>query len=354
MRNYFYSILLLSSFFLSCNEVVEESKIVESRSVISDGYLPSLNNTIEIVSPSVVAINTSTVALDRFFIPRVRSADGSGVIISNDGYIITNDHVISDAREISVFLNDGQSFIAEIIGRVPFSDIALLKINPDFDLIPISTSKSENLKVGDWVIAIGNAFGLVGTPTVTVGIVSAKERVMVTEDDRTLTDMIQTDAAINEGNSGGPLINLKGELVGINSTIMRGAEGIGFAISSDLVQRYIDDLLEFGEVQIPKDGIEARTIDSNLLLTLCEYGYNVCDFDENLKGIIVLEIEEGGPSEKSGVIPGDIILSINQKPIRTNAEYISWLYNYRSGEEITLSILRENQELEIILKLSKY
>ena len=339
---------------LSCSQ--EEVVVIpdKPKSEISDGYLPSLNNTIEIVSPSVVAINTSTVALDRFFIPRVRSADGSGVIISKDGYIITNDHVISDAREISVFLNDGQNFTAEIIGRVPYSDIALLKINTDFDLAPIATSKSENLKVGDWVIAIGNAFGLVGTPTVTVGIVSAKERVMVTEDDRTLTDMIQTDAAINEGNSGGPLVNLKGELVGINSTIMRGAEGIGFAISSDLVQRYIDDLLEYGVVQIPKDGIEARTIDSNLLLTLCEYGYNVCDLDENLKGIVVLEIEDEGVAEKSGIIPGDIILSINDKPVRTNGEYISWMYNYRPGEEIKLNILRDNQELEIFLKLDKY
>ena len=353
MKHIFYFIFIFSA-FLSCSQSEVEALPNEPKSQISDGYLPSLNETIEIVSPSVVAINTSTVALDRFFIPRVRSADGSGVIISKDGYIITNDHVISDAREISVFLNDGQNFTAEIIGRVPYSDIALLKINTDFDLTPIETSKSENLKVGDWVIAIGNAFGLVGTPTVTVGIVSAKERVMVTEDDRTLTDMIQTDAAINEGNSGGPLVNLKGELVGINSTIMRGAEGIGFAISSDLVQRYIDDLLEFGVVQIPKDGIEARTIDSNLLLTLCEYGYNVCDLDENLKGIIVLEIEDGGVSEKSGIIPGDIILSINDKPVRTNGEYISWMYNYRPGEEIKLNILRDNQELEIFVKLGKY
>ena len=353
MKHIFYFIFIFSA-FLSCSQSEVEALPNEPKSQISDGYLPSLNETIEIVSPSVVAINTSTVALDRFFIPRVRSADGSGVIISKDGYIITNDHVISDAREISVFLNDGQNFTAEIIGRVPYSDIALLKINTEFDLTPIETSKSENLKVGDWVIAIGNAFGLVGTPTVTVGIVSAKERVMVTEDDRTLTDMIQTDAAINEGNSGGPLVNLKGELVGINSTIMRGAEGIGFAISSDLVQRYIDDLLEFGVVQIPKDGIEARTIDSNLLLTLCEYGYNVCDLDENLKGIIVLEIEDGGVSEKSGIIPGDIILSINDKPVRTNGEYISWMYNYRPGEEIKLNILRDNQELEIFVKLGKY
>jgi len=353
VKHIFYFIFIFSA-FLSCSQSEVEVPANEPKSEISDGYLPSLNETIEIVSPSVVAINTSTVALDRFFIPRVRSADGSGVIISKDGYIITNDHVISDAREISVFLNDGQNFTAEIIGRVPYSDIALLKINTDFDLTPIATSKSENLKVGDWVIAIGNAFGLVGTPTVTVGIVSAKERVMVTEDDRTLTDMIQTDAAINEGNSGGPLVNLKGELVGINSTIMRGAEGIGFAISSDLVQRYIDDLLEFGVVQIPKDGIEARTIDSNLLLTLCEYGYNVCDLDENLKGIIVLEIEDGGVSEKSGIIPGDIILSINDKPVRTNGEYISWMYNYRPGEEIKLNILRDNQELEIFVKLGKY
>ena len=354
MKANFYFITSLIILLISCTQEEVTSLSNNPESVISDGYLPSLNKTIEVVSPSVVAINTSTVALDRFFIPRVRSADGSGVIISKDGYIITNDHVISEAREISVFLNDGQNFIAEIIGRVPYSDIALLKIDAEFDLSPIVTSKSENLKVGDWVIAIGNAFGLVGTPTVTAGIVSAKERVMVTEDDRTLTDMIQTDAAINEGNSGGPLVNLKGELVGINSTIMRGAEGIGFAISSDLVERYIDDLLAFGEVQIPKDGLEARTIDSNLLLTLCEYGYNVCELDENLRGIVVLEVEEGGPSEISGIIPGDIILSISDKPIRTNGEYISWLYNFRPGEVIDLLILRENQEIEVSIKLDKF
>ena len=354
MKAKFYFITSLLVLLISCTQEEATGLSKNPESVISDGYLPSLNKTIEVVSPSVVAINTSTVALDRFFIPRVRSADGSGVIISKDGYIITNDHVISEAREISVFLNDGQNFIAEIIGRVPYSDIALLKIDTEFDLSPIVTSKSENLKVGDWVIAIGNAFGLVGTPTVTAGIVSAKERVMVTEDDRTLTDMIQTDAAINEGNSGGPLVNLKGELVGINSTIMRGAEGIGFAISSDLVERYIDDLLAFGEVQIPKDGLEARTIDSNLLLTLCEYGYNVCELDENLRGIVVLEVEEGGPSEISGIIPGDIILSISDKPIRTNGEYISWLYNFRPGEVINLIILRENQEIEVSIKLDKF
>ena len=354
MKAKFYFITSLIILLISCTQEEVTSLSNNPESVISDGYLPSLNKTIEVVSPSVVAINTSTVALDRFFIPRVRSADGSGVIISKDGYIITNDHVISEAREISVILNDGQNFIAEIIGRVPYSDIALLKIDAEFDLSPIVTSKSENLKVGDWVIAIGNAFGLVGTPTVTAGIVSAKERVMVTEDDRTLTDMIQTDAAINEGNSGGPLVNLKGELVGINSTIMRGAEGIGFAISSDLVERYIDDLLAFGEVQIPKDGLEARTIDSNLLLTLCEYGYNVCELDENLRGIVVLEVEEGGPSGISGIIPGDIILSISDKPIRTNGEYISWLYNFRPGEVINLIILRENQEIEVSIKLDKF
>ena len=108
---------------------------------------------------------------------------------------------------------------------------------------------------------------------------------------------------------------------------------------------------KYGEVQIPKEGIEARTIDSNLLSTLCEYGYNVCELDENLKGIVVLEVESGSPSDKSGVIPGDIILSINEKPVRSNGEYISWLYNYRPGENITLNILRENQEVEISMNL---
>ena len=257
MKNIAKTLLLLNLFLLlliSCTTDIETE--TNSTTPKTDMSLPSLSETIEYVSPSVVAVNISTVALDRFFIPRIRSADGSGVIISKDGYIVTNDHVIKDAREISVILNDESIYQAEIIGRVPYSDIALIKINTEQELIPIEFSSSKELRVGDWVIALGNAFGLAGTPTVTAGIVSAKERVIETEDNRTLTDMIQTDAAINNGNSGGPLVNLSGKLVGINSTIMRGAEGIGFAISSDLVLRYINDLLEFGEVQSKQNKCE--------------------------------------------------------------------------------------------------
>ena len=322
-------------------------------SEVSDTYLPSLSNTIELVSPSVVAINISTVALDRFFIPRIQTADGSGVIITSDGYIITNDHVIDSAREITVVLNDGNSFEANIIGRVPYSDIALLKISPEYELTPINFSKSEEIKVGDWVIAVGNAYGLVGSPTVTAGIVSALERVVITEDERTLTDMIQTDAAINEGNSGGALVNLQGELIGINSTILRDAEGIGFAISSDLVSRYVNDLLEFGEIQIPWDGIEGRTLNPQLLNNLCEWGFKLCDIEESTKGVVVLEIAEGGPGKKAGIIPGDIIISIEGKSVRTNSEYISWVLNYKPGNIVSLELLREENIIIINMVLEE-
>ena len=322
-------------------------------SQVSDAYLPSLNNTIELVSPSVVAINISTVALDRFFIPRIQTADGSGVIISKDGYIITNDHVIDSAREITVVLDDGNSFEANIIGRVPYSDIALIKISPEYELTPINFSKSEEIKVGDWVIAVGNAYGLVGNPTVTAGIVSALERVVITEDERTLTDMIQTDAAINEGNSGGALVNLQGELIGINSTILRDAEGIGFAISSDLVSRYVNDLLEFGEIQIPWDGIEGRTLTPQLINNLCEWGYKLCDTEESTKGVVVLEIAEEGPAQKAGIIPGDIIVSIQEKAVRTNSEYISWVLNYKPGKVVSLEVLRNDNIMVINMVLGE-
>jgi len=338
---------------ISCNVDSNTTTPALPEPKVSDTYLPSLSKTIELVSPSVVAINISTVALDRFLIPRVRSADGSGVIISNDGYIVTNDHVIKDAREISVILNDGNAFQAKIIGRVPYSDIALIKINSEYELVPIKFSSSKNLKVGDWVIAVGNAFGLVGTPTVTAGIVSAKERAIETEDDRILTDMIQTDAAINHGNSGGALVNLFGELVGINSTIMRGAEGIGFAISSDLVLRYINDILEYGEIQIPWDGIEGRTLDSNLIKSLCEKGVNLCELEPSFRGVIILEIDLEGPASKSGLLPGDIIITIEEKSVRTNGEYKSWMYNYKPGDLIHLGIIRDQEELEISLILDK-
>ena len=344
-------ITLLFLLVFSCSSNID--KEVPTTTPEPEIYLPSLSETIEYVSPSVVAINISTVALDRFFIPRIRSADGSGVIISEDGYIVTNDHVIKDAREISVILNDESVYQGKIIGRVPYSDIALIKIDSEQELVPIEFSSSKELKVGDWVIALGNAFGLAGTPTVTAGIVSAKERVIETEDDRTLTDMIQTDAAINEGNSGGPLVNLSGKLVGLNSTIMRGAEGIGFAISSDLVLRYINDLLEFGEVQIPRDGIDGRTLDPNFINTLCEVGYNLCELDENFKGVAILEIATDSPAVKSGLLPGDIIISIENKPVRSYGEYISWTYNFRPGDTIRLNIIRGQEEIEVSLVLDK-
>ena len=354
MKNIAKTLLLLNLFLvllISCTPETETE--TNSTTPKTDMSLPSLSETIEYVSPSVVAVNISTVALDRFFIPRIRSADGSGVIISKDGYIVTNDHVIKDAREISVILNDESIYQAEIIGRVPYSDIALIKINTEQELIPIEFSSSKELRVGDWVIALGNAFGLAGTPTVTAGIVSAKERVIETEDNRTLTDMIQTDAAINNGNSGGPLVNLSGKLVGINSTIMRGAEGIGFAISSDLVLRYINDLLEFGEVQIPRDGIEGRTLEPNFINTLCEVGYNLCELDENFKGVAILEIAIDSPASKSGLLPGDIIISIENKPVRSYGEYMSWTYNFKPGDTINLNIIRGQKEIEISLVLDR-
>ena len=354
MKNIAKTLLLLNLFLvllISCTPDTETE--INSTTPKTDMSLPSLSETIEYVSPSVVAVNISTVALDRFFIPRIRSADGSGVIISKDGYIVTNDHVIKDAREISVILNDESIYQAEIIGRVPYSDIALIKINTEQELIPIEFSSSKELRVGDWVIALGNAFGLAGTPTVTAGIVSAKERVIETEDNRTLTDMIQTDAAINNGNSGGPLVNLSGKLVGINSTIMRGAEGIGFAISSDLVLRYINDLLEFGEVQIPRDGIEGRTLDPNFINTLCEVGYNLCELDENFKGVAILEIAIDSPASKSGLLPGDIIISIENKPVRSYGEYMSWTYNFKPGDTINLNIIRGQKEIEKSLVLDR-
>jgi serine protease Do len=250
-------------------------------------------------------------------------------------------------------LDDGNSFEANIIGRVPYSDIALIKISPEYELTPINFSKSEEIKVGDWVIAVGNAYGLVGNPTVTAGIVSALERVVITEDERTLTDMIQTDAAINEGNSGGALVNLQGELIGINSTILRDAEGIGFAISSDLVSRYVNDLLEFGEIQIPWDGIEGRTLTPQLINNLCEWGYKLCDTEESTKGVVVLEIAEEGPAQKAGIIPGDIIVSIQEKAVRTNSEYISWVLNYKPGKVVSLEVLRNDNIMVINMVLGE-
>ncbi len=305
--------------------------------------LPNLRDLEEQVAPAVVAIDTSTVGVD-FFLRRVEQrGSGSGVIVRPDGYIVTNDHVISDASSLHVALSDGRVLDATTIGRYPESDIAVIKIEVDEELPTLEFADSDQVRVGDWLLAIGNALGLEGGPTVTLGIVSARGRRLQTEIGATLSDLIQTDAAINEGNSGGPLVDLDGRVVGINTTVLASAQGIGFGVSSNSALRFSDDLIEFGEVRRPLIGLALETIRESIALAL--------DLPVS-RGVLVTAVGDG-PAREAGVEELDVITEIEGKPAGNQSEFLADLWSYRPGDKIALTILREDRQLEIVVSLDE-
>lgn len=267
---------------------------------------------------------------------------GSGVIISKDGYIVTNNHVIDGADEIDVKLNDNREFKGRLIGTDPNTDLALVKIEgDDFPTLPIGNS--DALKVGEWVLAVGNPFNL--TSTVTAGIVSAKARSLGVYNGG-IESFIQTDAAINQGNSGGALVNARGELVGINAVLSSptGAyAGYGFAIPTSIITKVVNDLKEFGTVQRAILGIsghdlgDERTKDKDL---------------GTVEGVYVAEVTDGSGAKAAGIEPGDVIIKIAGKKIHNMAELQENLAMHRPGDKVEVTILRNKKEktLDVTLK----
>ncbi len=267
---------------------------------------------------------------------------GSGVIISEDGYIVTNNHVIDGADEIDVKLNDNREFKGKLIGADPNTDLALVKIEgDDFPTIPIGDS--DALKVGEWVLAVGNPFNL--TSTVTAGIVSAKARTLGVYNGG-IESFIQTDAAINQGNSGGALVNARGELVGINAVLSSptGAyAGYGFAIPTSIMTKVVDDLKEFGAVQRAILGIsghdlgDERTKDKDL---------------GTVEGVYVAEVTDGSGAKAAGIEPGDVIVKIAGKKVHNMAELQENIAKHRPGDKVGVTIMRgkKEKELDVTLK----
>ena len=305
--------------------------------------LPSLRDLVAQVAPAVVAIDTSTIGVDFFLRRFEQRGAGSGVIVRSDGYIVTNDHVIANASSLRVALADGRVLDATIVGRYPESDIAVVKIEVDDELPTLEFADSDLVQVGDWVLAIGNALGLEGGPTVTAGIVSALGRTLQTETGATLSDLIQTDAAINEGNSGGPLIDLEGRVVGINTTILASAQGIGFGISSNAARRFSDDLIEFGVVHRPLIGLALETIRESIALAL--------DLPVS-RGVLVTGVADG-PGKDAGIEELDVIMEIQGKPVGSRPEFLADLWSHRPGDEITLIVLRDDRQIEIVVALEE-
>lgn len=267
---------------------------------------------------------------------------GSGVIISNDGYILTNLHVVAKAAEIKVRLADGREFDAKIIGTDEKIDVALIKIDAKTELKAAALGDSDALRVGDWVIAIGNPFGL--AHTVTAGIVSAKDRMIGAGP---YDDFIQTDASINPGNSGGPLFNIKGEVIGINTVILSpsGANvGIGFAIPINMVKEVLSDLKDKGKVTRGWLGISVQPLTPELVAAL------------NLtvtEGALVSDTDKGGPAEKAGIKRGDIIIELEGKKITDITQLPRMVARMEAGKEINIKIVRDNETKEITAVIGK-
>ncbi len=274
---------------------------------------------------------------------RIVRGFGSGVLISSDGYIVTNNHVIEDADVVDVTLNDRRTFSAKVIGRDPSTDIALLKIDA-VDMPYIAYGNSDDLMLGEWVLAIGNPFNL--TSTVTAGIVSAKGRSLGLLRDSGIESFIQTDAALNVGNSGGALVNTRGQLVGINSAIMSETgmfAGNSFAIPVTIVQKVVEDLKEFGEVQRAIMGIRMGDVTS-------EYAKeNKLD---KVIGVVIGTITEGGAAEDVGLKVNDVIIKIDNKSMDNSALVQEYISKKRPGDEVKVTIIRDgNKEVfDIVLR----
>jgi len=264
---------------------------------------------------------------------------GSGFIIDKEGYIVTNNHVIADADEIKVKLNSGKEYDAKIIGRDPSTDIALIKIDPDPTYSFVTFGDSDSLKVGEWVMAIGNPFGL--DHTVTAGIVSAKGRVIGSGP---YDDFIQTDASINPGNSGGPLIDLKGNVVGINTAIVASGQGIGFAVPVNMARSVINQLKEEGEVTRGWLGVGIQDISDEM----SEY-YGVKD----KKGVLVSEVFPGDPADKAGIKAKDIILEVNGQKVESSRELTRIVAGFQVDEVVGIKVFRNGNEKNFNVKIAK-
>ena len=266
----------------------------------------------------------------------IRMGTGSGVIISQDGYIVTNNHVIDQADDLEVTLNDNRTYKAELIGTAPKFDLALLKVE-ETGLPIIPFADSDAVQVGEWVLAIGNPFDL--NSTVTAGIVSAKGRsIRILEGQTAVESFIQTDAAINPGNSGGALVDLQGGLVGINTAIASRTgsyAGYGFAVPAALVEKIVEDLIEFGAVQRGFLGAQIVGVNANIAR---EY-----DLDRN-SGVYVAELTAGSSAARAGVEEGDVIIAVDGTEVRTNPELLERISRKRPGDVVQLTVDRSGRE----------
>jgi serine protease Do len=363
----FLLIMITLAFVYVKGQVIPEKTLMDAskqnvRAVAFNGSLPSFSQLVNHVKPTIVNISTTTVFngpdmqdkfmgpvnpfrdyfgedfFNRFFgnSPRrefKQKSLGSGFVIDREGYILTNNHVVEKASSIKVKLSDEKEYDAKIVGRDPKTDIALIKIDVNHELPSATFGDSDKLEVGDWVVAIGNPFGL--EHTVTAGIVSAKGRVIGAGP---YDDFIQTDASINPGNSGGPLLNLKGEVVGINTAIVSGGQGIGFAIPINVVQNLLPQLKSKGKIARGWLGVVIQKITPEIAKS-----FNL----KETEGALVSDVMEQGPAEKAGIKRGDVIASFNGKKIKDNETLPRLVAATEIGKKVKVEIIRDGKPLGI-------
>ncbi len=333
---------------------------------VFSGRFTAITRAVELASPAVVSINVTKVVqtqsryadpfYDLFYgrqrrrmIQRQISEVGSGFVISSDGYIVTNDHVAGGAQSITVAFPDGRTFEAELIGSDSASDLALLKVDVDEPLQSLKFGLDSPPVVGEWSIAMGNPFGLfeASEPTVTVGVVSAVDRDLQLQGGRIYRDMIQTDAAINRGNSGGPLLNALGEVIGVNTAIITagqgGSVGIGFAVPAPKAVRILAELKETGKVDRSYYiGLHGRTISDRDARNL-RLG--------EIRGVVVVNVDLDSPAEEAGFRPYDVIVSVAGEKIITQQDFVSLLYDYRPGDVISFEVIRNQNRRTLQMEL---
>ena len=298
---------------------------------------------VKTLTPSVVNITTeiggtaSTGALSP-------SGVGTGVIIDTEGHILTIDHVLEDARSTTVTLHDGADYSAEIVGRDAATDLAVIKIDAG-GLVPATLGKSSDLLVGEDVVAIGYALGFEGAPTVSKGVVSALGRTIDTDRHITMSDLIQTDASVNPGNSGGPLVNRMAEVIGINTAVIRGVQGIGFAINIDDAALVAQQLVDQGFVRRGYMGVLYDTLNSILALRL--------GLDADAKGVLLRRVVPNTPAADAGLQPGDVIIEMGGQTLRNTAELSKLLMSHQSGDTLDIVVLRNSREVTVTITLGE-
>lgn len=377
MKYFLIAIFLISNslFLASCERVKDdgitetpkqELKTEETKPVVNNDIpvsrtngLPSFAELIKKLKPAVVNISTTNMIKRRstpFSSPFEdyfkkffdngpqrefkQKGLGTGFIISEDGYVVTNNHVVDKADDIEIILEDGEKYVAKIIGKDPKTDLALLKIESENSLPFVEFGDSESSEIGDWVIAIGNPFGL--GHTVTAGIISAKGRILGIGN---YDDFIQTDAPINPGNSGGPLFNLRGEVVGVNTAIIAGGQGLGFSIPINLTKHIIDQIKDGGKVVRGWLGITIQKITAEIA--------EVIGIKEG-SGVLIADVAKESPAENGGLLRGDIVLEYNGKKIKEVSDLTGKVALTPPGTVAKLKIIRENKTRELNIAIGEF